>query len=268
MCTNKLHNWHCKNKGCTGIKLSTTEANPATLGFFLPYQQNKSYMRGTVPNSTYSKPEPATRAAPCTQPVNSDRLSAQTLGTEKVHFHQIVFPPKGLHSADRFGVGIRNTVLARAEAHQAQTVILPTRELTYWLLKKDDPISQPTGTDGTRASNPQSLLFPSDTHLLSITRMHSEHGPSPESDHCFLAHLFIQVYHSTFSILTTTERKRFFLLVPRFVILSAASLSEGRKQSNIETPFLGDAIPTPVTKALKLLAHLYAQPAAPKSSVS
>lgn len=95
--------------------------------FFCLTNETKPTLGAHLPTSTDTKLEPADLAAPCTYTVNSDRLAVQTPG-QQVNFHQICFPPKGLCSDEEFGAGIRNTVLAEAEAH---TATLCTREVTY-----------------------------------------------------------------------------------------------------------------------------------------
>lgn len=92
---------------------------------------------------------------------------------------------------------------------QARTVILPTRELTYWLISQEKWSHTTTNSNRwTRASTLPSLLFPSNMYFIYITLQGCIQSLAlPQS--LTIAALLIQVYHFPFPIPTTTEKKMF-----------------------------------------------------------
>lgn len=118
---------------------------------------------------------------------------------------RFVFHPRAYFQIRRFKIGIRNSVLNSDEAHTG-TDSDPSHQGTNtgYSVKKDDPIPQPTATDGPGLQLPSPSCFPSNKYYLykdtwGAWPFHRAWPLLPCSSH-----------YSFFPIPTTTERKMFW----------------------------------------------------------
>lgn len=122
-------------------------------------------------------------------------------------FIRSVFHLRAYIQMRSLGLVLETLSLPGLRCIQARTVILPTRELTYWLISQEKWSHTTTNSNRwTRASTLPSLLFPFNMYFIYITLQGCIQSLAlPQSLN--IAALLIQVYHSPFPIPTTTEKK-------------------------------------------------------------